>query len=129
MSYTTVQTYDHALELGPGTAGVIHFRFPKDRRTTLQVRLAAADRASGMVELVLDNLWRGYEIMRCVEGADDVPWSPVLTVADGEVHVVLDLRAGERVNIESDDQFVHSIRLAHASWNGDILALTFRESA
>ena len=129
MSYTTIQTYEHVLELRPGTAGVIHFRFPKDNRKHLHIRLATADRASGTVELVLDNFWRGYEIMSLVEGAADVPWSPVLKVTDGEVHVALDLRAGERLHIESDDQFLHSIRLIHAAWSGNVLALTFRESS
>jgi hypothetical protein len=129
MSYTIVKTCEHVLELQPGTGGVINFRFPKDRRKSLNIRLATADRASGTVELVLDNFWRGYEIMRLVAGADDVPWSPVLSVAGGEIHVVLDLGAGERLHIESDDQFLHSIRLIHAAWNGDALELTFRESS
>lgn len=129
MTNNTVKTYDHLLELQPGASGTIDFRYPKDGRKGLQVRLVSADPATHTVELALDDLWHGYEMMRLVEGDNAIPWAPIWPGADGDVHVVLALDAGERLSIESDDHRNHGISLIQGDWQKNAVQLTFRETA
>jgi hypothetical protein len=125
----TLQTFEHVLELRAGTRGVIKFRFPKGARTGLNVALASADQAAGTIELVVDNLWHGYEMRQIVEGADDMPSVPIFPGSDGKVHATLDLNEGERLHIDSDDHLTHSLSLVDAVWQEGLLRLTFREAA
>lgn len=129
MAIGAVETFEHVLELRPGETGLIAFRFPKDRRKGLDVKLIAADRSAGTVELALEDVSRGYDMLQFVEGADDVPWTPLLPGDDGDVHATLDLEAGDRVGIVSDDQFPHAVSLVDAAWQGGVVRLTFREQA
>jgi hypothetical protein len=126
MSETT-QTFEHVLELGAGETGTIEFRFPKDRRRMFHIKLAAVDRTAGVAEFVLDNFTRGYEMNQFVEGGAELPWTPLLPDRNAQIRATLDLDAGERFGIVSDDQFSHSLALVDAAWNGDRLRLTFEE--
>jgi hypothetical protein len=128
MSETREQTWEHVLELRPGASGTINFRFPIDIRTRLDVRLVSADQATGITELVVNDPGQGYDMLQVVEGAYS-RWKRVPPGADGEVHFLLNLKAGERLHIEADDKFAHSIRLTKAEWHRDSLRLSFQESS
>jgi hypothetical protein len=117
---------EHVLDLLPGSETVINFRFPKDQRTDITVGLAAVDPARGTAELVLDNLWLGYEMMQFVKSEDR--WRAARPGPDGNVHAVIALGAPKYLNISSDDALFHSLQLARAAWNGKALRLTFRET-
>ena len=117
---------NHVLDLQPGAEGVINFRFPKDRRTDLTVGLASVDSVHGTAELVLDDLWRGYEMMQFVKGEDR--WTSILPRADGTVHAVIVLGAQKNLDISSEDVLYHSLQLTEATWKGGSLHLAFRES-
>jgi hypothetical protein len=125
----TLRTLEHVLELGEGEAGSIPFRFPKDVRKSFDVRLATADRAAGTVELALEDFSRGYDMQYLTAGAEGAPWIPLLPGEDGDVRVTLDLAAGDRFSVVSDDQFSHSLSLADAVWQQDRLRLTFCEES
>src|ERR1044072_2121108 len=92
-----LQTFEHVLELGPGETGAIPFRFPKDRRQSFDVRRSGG-RPGDFVELALEDYSRGYD-MGLVKGGDE-RWTPLFPADDGDVHVTLDLAAGERFSIE-----------------------------
>lgn len=117
---------EHVLDLLPGSEAVINFRFPKDQRMDITVGLASVDPARGTAELVLDNLWHGYEMMQFVKSEDR--WKSARPGPDGSVHAVIALGAPKYFNISSDDALFHSLQLAQAAWNGKGLRLTFRES-
>src|SRR5215831_6819566 len=118
MAENSMQTFEHVLELGAGETGTIEFRFPKDRRRLFKIRLAAADPAAGSAELILDNLTRGYEMSRFTEGDDEEPWTPLIPDDNGAVRTSLDVDAGERIAIVSEDQIMHSLNLVDAAWQG-----------
>jgi hypothetical protein len=126
MSNYNVPTFEHVLDLHPGKEGVINFRFPKNNRADLTVGLASVDPAKGTAELVLDNLWRGYEMVQFVKSEDR--WTSLRPGPDGNVHAVIGLGAPKNLNISSDDALYHSVQLTDATWKGDALRLTFRES-
>jgi len=118
--------YDHVLELRPGTKGKIVFHFPT-RKRTVNVAVKTVDPKNGTAELLLDDLWRGYEMMQFVK--DEDRWTSIWPGPDGNVHAVIGLGARENLNISSDDALYHSLQLTEATWKGDALRLTFRESA
>jgi len=122
-----MRTFEHVLELTPGETGTIEFRFPKDQRRLFDVRLAAADDLSGTVELVMDDMIDGYDMILSSDRDEQRPRTRLMPGDDGNVHATLDLNAGERVGITSDDQFLHTLSLVDASWQGKRLRLTFRE--
>jgi len=126
MNKDMARIYLHMLDLHPGAEGVINFRFPKDRRTDLTVGLASVDSAQGTAELVLDDLWRGYEMMQFVKGEDR--WTSILPRSDGSVHAVIVLGAQKNLDISSENAVYHSLQLTEATWKGGSLHLAFRES-
>jgi hypothetical protein len=129
MTEATVRTFDHTIELGLAETARIEFRFPKDLRRDFQLTLAAADPATGIVELVLDDFTRGYEMWVFTEGNDDEPSIPLLPDPRDGIRVTLDLNAGQRVGIYSEDRIVHSLYMTGAEWRGDRLRLIFHEVA
>lgn len=126
MSNDKARICNHVLDLQPGAEGVITFRFPKDRRTDLTIGLASVDSAQGTAELVLDDLWRGYEMMQFVNGEDR--WTSIPPRADGSVHAVIVLGAHKNLDISSEDALYHSLQLTEATWKAGSLHLAFRES-
>jgi hypothetical protein len=129
MAAKTIRKFDHLVEIGPGATGSIAFRFPKDQRRSFDVTLAAAEPSTGIVELVLDNLTRGYEMSQYTEGEAEQPWNPLLPDARGEIRATLNLNAGERIGIDSDGLVAHSLHLVGVRWVGDRLQMRFQESA
>lgn len=126
MNTFQARSFEHVLNLRPGNEAVIKFRFPKDRRTDLTVELASVDPAHGTAELVLDNLRMGYEMKHFVKG--EGRWRSIPTGPDGNLHAVIGLGAAKNINISSDDALYHSLQLTEATWKGDALRLTFKET-
>jgi hypothetical protein len=126
---TEIRTFDHLVEIGPGETGSIEFRFPKDQRRSFWVTLAAADPSTGIVELALADLTRGYDMSRYTRGDAEQPWNPLLPDGRAEIRATLNLNAGERIGLDSDGLTSHSLHLVGATWEGNRLRLMFRESA
>jgi hypothetical protein len=127
MSGKEEKSCEHVLELRPGAEGEIELRFGMDERTNLLVALAAVNPAAGTAELVLDDMWSGYQMRQFVQDAGR--WKPVWPGEDGEVHAVVGFGAGKHLNISSDMALLHSLDLTEVVWQGGTLRLTFRESA
>jgi hypothetical protein len=117
---------EHVLELRPGTEGKIRFRFRTDRRTSFTVGVADVNPAARRAELLLDDMWHGYEMQQYAEGG----WTPLWPKdEDGRVHVVVGFGPGKHVNISSELALIHSLDLTDVTWRGEALRLTFCETA
>jgi hypothetical protein len=119
-------TCEHVIDLHPGAEGGIDLRFPIDERTDFAVALAAVDPAAGTAELVLDDMWNGYQMRQFVKDAGR--WKPIWPGEDGNVRAVVNFGVGKHVNISSDLASNHSLDLTAVVWQGRTLRLTFRES-
>ena len=119
-------TCEHVVELQPGGEGEIDLRFPIDERTDFGVALTAVDPAAGTAELVLDDMWNGYQMRQFVKDAGR--WRPIWPGEDGNVRAVVSFGVGKHLNISSDLAPFHSLDLTAVAWQGRILRLTFRES-
>lgn len=121
------KTFQHVLELHLGAEKEIAFRFAMDQPTNLSVALAAVDPAAGTAELVLDDMWDGYQMQQFVKDAGR--WRSIWPADDGGVHAVVGFGAGKHLSISSDLALLHSLDLTDVAWQEETLRLTFRESA
>ena len=121
------KTCEHVIELQPGAEGEIELRYAIDDRTSFAVTLAAVDPAAGTAELILDDMWDGYEMQQFRK--DVGRWTPIWPAEDGDVHAVVSFGAGKHLNISSELALLHSLDLINVAWQGSSLRLTFRESA
>ena len=87
MSDKEEKSCEHVLELHPGTEGEIELRYGMDERTNLIVALEAVDPGAGTAELVLDDMWSGYQMRQFAP--DTGRWKPVWPGEDGDVHAIV----------------------------------------
>ena len=127
MTKVEKRTFEHVLELKPGSEGEVELRFGPDHRWSFRVGLTAVDPAAGTAELVLDDWWRGYQMQHFIK--DSGQWVSIWPADDGDVHAVVSFGAGKHLNISSDTALIHSLDLIDVTWRGGSLRLTFRESA
>jgi hypothetical protein len=118
-------TYEHVLNLQPGSEGRIEFHFPVGERKTFQVRLAALDQAGGAADLVIDNMWGEYEIRQYLK--DTGRWKAISPDRNGELHALVSFGPGKHLSISSDFATIHSLDLVDVARTGNALRLTFRE--
>lgn len=117
---------EHVLELYPGDQKRIELRFAR-HGDTFAVCVAAVNPAEGTAELLLQSMWRGYQMRRYVER--DNYWETIWPEDDGDVHAIVKFGKGPHVNISSDSVRLHSIDLTEVAWTNGAVRLSFRESA
>ena len=117
---------EHLVELHPGDESEIELRFAEEG-DTLAVGLAETNLAEGTAELLLENLWGGYQMRRYVQSADY--WETIWPAEDGDVHALVKFDGGSQINISSDSARIHSIDLTEVKWQDGVVRLSFLESA
>lgn len=129
MTGFTLPTCEHTLTLRPGAEGQVRFRFPAGEAAGLSVRVVAADPAHKRLTLSLESLWGFYEMRKRAARDGAHAWEPLRPGADGRAQADLDVAAGERVSIDAEGAYSHSLELARVAWQGPAAVLTFKETA
>ena len=117
---------EHVLELHPGEEGDVELQLAEDG-ASFAVGLAAVDPAKGSAELLLENMWGGYQMREFKRELDE--WAILTPGEGGEIRATVRFGSGKHVNISSDTAAIHSLDLTDVAWQNGVLRLTFLEIA